>query len=81
MTAAFGQILSQKLLDIPRLGTVNVHASLLPFYRGPAPVNWCLICGETKTGVTTMMTDAGVDTATFCFSAKRPSLRRRMPAR
>lgn len=62
VTAAFGQILSQKLLDIPRLGTVNVHASLLPAYRGPAPINWCLINGEKKTGVTTMMTDAGIDT-------------------
>lgn len=62
VTAAFGQILSQRLLDIPRMGTVNVHASLLPAYRGPAPINWCLIEGETRTGVTTMMTDAGVDT-------------------
>lgn len=72
VTAAFGQILSQKLLDIPRLGTVNVHASLLPFYRGPAPVNWCLICGETKTGVTTMMTDAGVDTGDILLQRETP---------
>lgn len=62
VTAAFGQILSQKVLDIPRLGTVNVHASLLPAYRGAAPVNWCLIEGENVTGVTTMMTDRGIDT-------------------
>jgi methionyl-tRNA formyltransferase len=62
VTAAFGQILSQKVLDIPSTGTVNVHASLLPAYRGAAPVNWCLIEGETKTGVTTMMTDKGIDT-------------------
>lgn len=62
VTAAFGQILSQEVLDIPRLGTVNVHASLLPAYRGSAPVNWCLIKGETVTGVTTMMTDKGIDT-------------------
>ena len=62
VTAAYGQILSQELLDIPRLGTVNVHASLLPRYRGSAPVNWCLIKGETLTGVTTMMTDKGIDT-------------------
>ena len=62
VTAAFGQILSQALLDVPRLGTVNVHASLLPAYRGAAPINWCIINGETKTGVTTMLTDAGVDT-------------------
>lgn len=62
VTAAFGQILSQKLLDIPTIGTVNVHPSLLPKYRGPAPVNWSIIEGETRTGVTTMMTDAGMDT-------------------
>lgn len=62
VTAAFGQILSQKVLDIPPLGTVNVHASLLPAYRGPAPINWCIIEGETTTGVTTMLTDAGIDT-------------------
>lgn len=62
VTAAYGQILSQEILDIPRLGTVNVHASLLPRYRGSAPVNWCLIKGETLTGVTTMMTDKGIDT-------------------
>ncbi|NLC32061.1 MAG: methionyl-tRNA formyltransferase [Clostridiales bacterium] len=62
VTAAFGQILSKELLDIPRLGTVNVHASLLPQYRGSSPVNWCLINGETKTGVSTMLTDEGIDT-------------------
>ncbi|MCL2811301.1 MAG: methionyl-tRNA formyltransferase [Clostridia bacterium] len=62
VTAAFGQILSQTLLDIPPLGTVNVHASLLPAYRGPAPINWCIMLGETVTGITTMLTDAGVDT-------------------
>lgn len=62
VTAAFGQILSQKVLDIPKIGTVNVHASLLPAYRGAAPVNWCVIEGEQVTGVTTMMTDKGIDT-------------------
>ena len=62
VTAAFGHILSQEVLDIPRIGTVNVHASLLPKYRGSAPVNWALIQGETVTGVTTMMTDKGMDT-------------------
>ncbi len=62
VTAAFGQILSQRILDIPLLGTVNVHASLLPAYRGSAPVNWCIINGEKTTGVTTMLTDAGIDT-------------------
>jgi len=62
VTAAFGQILSQRLLDIPKMGTVNVHASLLPQYRGSAPINWCIYYGEKTAGVTTMMTDAGIDT-------------------
>ncbi len=62
VTAAFGQILSQEILDIPTIGTVNVHSSLLPKYRGSAPVNWAIIQGETVTGITTMMTDKGLDT-------------------
>ena len=62
VTAAFGQILSQEILDIPKMGTVNVHASLLPRHRGSAPINWCILMGETKTGITTMMTDKGIDT-------------------
>ena len=62
VTAAFGQILSQEVLDIPKMGTVNVHASLLPEYRGSSPINWCLLNGEKVTGVTTMLTDKGIDT-------------------
>ncbi len=62
VTAAFGQILSEENLATPTIGTVNVHSSLLPKYRGSAPINWALICGETVTGVTTMMTDKGMDT-------------------
>ncbi len=62
VTAAFGQILSKKLLEVPRLGTVNVHASLLPKHRGSAPINWSIIQGEKVTGVTTMLTDVGLDT-------------------
>ncbi len=62
VTAAFGQILSQRLLDIPKMGTVNVHASLLPEYRGSAPINWAIYYGEKTAGVTTMLTDAGIDT-------------------
>ena len=62
VTAAFGQILSQEILDIPTIGTVNVHSSLLPKYRGSAPINWAIMEGETVTGVTTMMTDKGLDT-------------------
>ncbi len=62
VTAAFGQILSKKLLEVPRLGTVNVHASLLPKHRGSAPINWAIIQGEKATGITTMLTDVGLDT-------------------
>lgn len=62
VTAAFGQILSKKLLEVPRLGTVNVHASLLPKHRGSAPINWSIIQGEKVTGITTMLTDVGLDT-------------------
>ena len=62
VTAAFGQLLSQEILDIPPLGTVNVHSSLLPRHRGSAPINWSVIMGETVTGVTTMFTDRGMDT-------------------
>jgi len=62
VVVAFGQILSQEILDIPPLGCINVHASLLPKYRGAAPINWCIINGEKITGVTTMYMDKGMDT-------------------
>ncbi|MBN1474295.1 MAG: methionyl-tRNA formyltransferase [Syntrophaceae bacterium] len=61
IVAAFGQILPKLILDIPRLGCLNIHPSLLPKYRGAAPINWTLIKGETKTGVTIMMMDEGMD--------------------
>jgi len=70
VTAAFGQLLSQEILDIPRYGTVNVHASLLPRYRGSAPINWCILNGETKAGVTTMLTDIGMDTGAMLLKAE-----------
>ncbi|MBP3500263.1 MAG: methionyl-tRNA formyltransferase, partial [Akkermansia sp.] len=70
VTAAFGQLLSQEILDIPRYGTVNVHASLLPQYRGSAPINWCILNGETKAGVTTMLTDIGMDTGDMLLKAE-----------
>ncbi len=72
VTAAFGHILSQEVLDIPRLGTVNVHASLLPKYRGSAPINWVLINGEKETGVTTMLTDKGLDTGDILMMEATP---------
>jgi methionyl-tRNA formyltransferase len=59
---AYGQIISQRLIDIPRLGWINLHASLLPKYRGAAPINWAILNGETRTGLTTMLIDAGLDT-------------------
>lgn len=62
VVVAFGQILSKEILDIPPLGCVNVHASLLPKYRGAAPINWSIINGEKISGVTTMYMDVGLDT-------------------
>lgn len=62
VTAAFGQILSQENLKAPRLGCINVHGSLLPKYRGAAPIQWAVIDGRMHTGITTMMTDVGLDT-------------------
>jgi methionyl-tRNA formyltransferase len=62
IVAAFGQILPKALLALPLKGCINVHASLLPRYRGAAPINWCIINGEEETGITTMMMDVGLDT-------------------
>lgn len=62
VTCAFGQILSQEILDIPTIGTINIHASLLPKYRGSSPIQWAIINGEKVTGITIMFTDVGVDT-------------------
>ena len=59
---AYGKILPQEILDSPKYGCINVHASLLPKYRGAAPIQWSVIDGEPKTGVTTMQMDAGLDT-------------------
>jgi len=59
---AYGQILSKDIIDIPKFGCINVHASLLPKLRGAAPINWSIINGDEKTGVTTMLMDVGLDT-------------------
>lgn len=75
VTAAFGQILSQELLDIPRLGTVNVHASLLPRHRGAAPINWAIMQGDETVGVTTMFTDKGIDTGDMLLKAETPYIK------
>lgn len=62
VTCAYGQMLPKSLLDIPKYGTINVHGSLLPKYRGAAPIHWAIINGENKTGITTMFTEIGMDT-------------------
>ncbi|MFZ0959566.1 MAG: methionyl-tRNA formyltransferase [Terriglobia bacterium] len=62
VVVAYGHILPQWMIDLPRLGCINLHASLLPKYRGAAPIQWSLIRGESVTGVTTMRIDAGLDT-------------------
>jgi len=62
VVVAYGQILPQEVLDIPKRMCINVHASLLPRYRGAAPINWAIARGETMTGVTIMKMDAGMDT-------------------
>ena len=72
VVVAFGQILPKALLDIPPLGCINVHASLLPCYRGAAPLNWCLINGELETGVTTMLMDVGLDTGPMLLKQSTP---------
>ncbi len=70
VTAAFGQILSQEILDIPPMGNINVHASLLPKHRGSAPIAHAIMCGDRKAGVTTMMMDAGIDTGDMLLKAE-----------
>ncbi len=70
VTAAFGQILTQEILDIPQFGVVNVHASLLPRHRGSAPINWCILQGEKTAGVTTMLTARGIDTGDMLLKAE-----------
>ena len=72
VTAAFGQLLSAKNLAVPRLGTINVHGSLLPKYRGASPIQSAIIAGEAVTGVTTMMTDIGMDTGDILLKAETP---------
>ena len=72
VTAAFGQLLSQEILDIPKLGTINVHSSLLPRHRGSAPINWSIIKGDQVTGVTTMFTDKGMDTGDILLMRETP---------
>ena len=69
VVVAYGQILSQEILDIPNLACVNVHGSILPKYRGAAPIQRCLYDGEKETGITTMLMDAGMDTGAMLLKA------------
>lgn len=70
VVVAYGKILPKELLELPKYGCVNGHASILPKYRGSAPIQWCIINGETETGVTTMLMDEGVDTGDILEVAK-----------
>jgi len=70
VTFAFGQILSQEVLDIPKIATINLHASLLPKYRGANPIQRALINGDEQTGICTMITDIGLDSGDVCLSEK-----------
>lgn len=72
VVAAFGQILSKEILEMPRLGCVNVHASLLPKYRGAAPIQWSIIDGETETGITIMQMNEGMDTGDILSQSAVP---------
>ena len=69
IVVAFGQILSKEILDIPPLGCVNVHGSLLPRWRGAAPIHWSIISGDKQTGITTMYMDVGLDTGDMILKA------------
>jgi methionyl-tRNA formyltransferase len=72
VVVAYGQILPKSLLQIPRYGAVNVHASLLPKYRGAAPIAWAILKGESLTGVTTMAMDEGMDTGDILLQTEFP---------
>jgi methionyl-tRNA formyltransferase len=70
VVVAFGQILPRTILDIPKRGVLNIHPSLLPRYRGPAPINWAVINGDHETGVTSMFLDEGMDTGPILLSRR-----------
>lgn len=72
VVVAFGQILTKEILDLPKYGCINVHASLLPRYRGAAPIQWAVIDGEKQSGVTTMRMDEGIDTGDMILKTVVP---------
>ncbi len=75
IVVGYGRIIPQWMIDMPRLGTLNLHASLLPKYRGAAPIQWAIAHGESVTGVTTMRIDAGLDTGDILLQREMPILR------
>lgn len=70
VVVAYGKILPKRILELPPLGCINVHASLLPKYRGASPIQWSIVCGESETGVSTMLLDEGMDTGDILLTAK-----------
>lgn len=72
VVVGYGRIIPQWMIDLPPLGNINLHASLLPKYRGAAPIQWAIACGETVTGVTTMRIDAGLDTGDILLQKAVP---------
>ena len=72
VVVAYGKILPKEILSIPKYGCVNVHASLLPKYRGASPIQWSIVCGESVTGVSTMFLDEGMDTGDVLMTAEEP---------
>ncbi|MEJ2655794.1 MAG: methionyl-tRNA formyltransferase [Desulfobacterales bacterium] len=70
VVVAFGHIITKNILDIPRIAAINIHASLLPKYRGPAPIQWAIINGENKTGITVIRLDEGLDTGDILLSSE-----------
>lgn len=72
VVVAFGQLLPKALLDIPPMGCINTHASILPKYRGAAPINWAILNGEKITGITTMLLDEGMDSGNILFTRETP---------
>lgn len=70
VVTAYGQILPKEVLELPKYGCINIHASLLPAYRGAAPINWCILNGETRTGVTSMQMSEGLDTGDMLIKSE-----------
>ncbi len=75
VVVAYGKILPEEILNLPKYGCVNGHASLLPKYRGASPIQWCIVCGEEKTGVTTQLMANGIDTGDILLQAETDILK------